>query len=261
MLATGLIPDAATTPLLGMFAFFLFIVVVRTQITYWLARTLTERAVTRGEPRSPLLRRFKRWLTEGGVDSGVAALNRWGLLVVPLSFLFTGTKTVVNAAAGVTRMPYGRYTAAMLVGCVTHATIYATVGWAAWTAVVSAAAGSPWALLALVAAVAAVVTGVVLHRRHQLARRSRTELDVAGGPLQAVRELHGRAAEAHDAGLPYGTHVTGEHDIPTEHDVPTEPDASSARSDRTSGPADAQNRTSLPEEPSGHPSGRSTAAP
>ena len=74
-----------------------------------------------------VLRRFKRWLTEGGVDSGVAALNRWGLLVVPLSFLFTGTKTVVNAAAGVTRMPYGRYTAAMLVGCVTHATIYATV--------------------------------------------------------------------------------------------------------------------------------------
>lgn len=263
MLATGLIPDASTTPLLGMFTFFLFIVVVRTQITYWLARTLTERAVTRGEPRSPLLRRFKRWLTEGGVDSGVAALNRWGLLVVPLSFLFTGTKTVVNAAAGVTRMPYGRYTAAMLVGCVTHATIYATIGWAAWTAVVSAAAGSPWALLVLVTAVAAVVAGVVLHRRHKLARRSRTELDGAGGPLQAVRELHGRAAEAHDAGLPYGTHVAGEYGPPRMPGAPASPAMSVSSGDNADppGPGDLATGTTTPEDPSGHPSGRSTAAP
>jgi len=164
-LATGLVPDASTTPLVGMFAFFLTVVVVRTQVTYWLARTLTERAVVRAEPRSALLRRFARWLADGGVDSGVAALNRWGLLVVPLSFLLPGTKTVVNAAAGVTRMPFGRYTAAMLVGCVTHATIYATVGWAAWTAVVGAAAGSPWAVPALLAAATLVAATVLVHRR------------------------------------------------------------------------------------------------
>lgn len=213
MLPAGLVPDASTTPFLGMFTFFLVVVVVRTQVTYWLARTLTDRAVTRGEPRSATLRRFRRWLTEGGVDSGVAALNRWGLLVVPLSFLFTGTKTVINAAAGVTRMPFGRYTAAMLVGCVTHSVIYATVGWAAWTAVVSAAAGSPWALLVLVVVVAAVVATIVAHRRHKLARRSRTDLAASGGALAAIRELHGRAAEAHDAGHVYGTAVTGEqHD-------------------------------------------------
>ncbi|MGP7961300.1 DedA family protein [Sanguibacter sp. A247] len=189
-LALGLVPDASTTPFIGMFAFFLFIVVVRTQLTYWLARVLTERAVTRGTPRSSALRRFNAWLTNGGVDSGIAAIHRWGIIVVPLSFLFTGTKTVINAAAGVTRMPFGRYTAAMLVGCLTHATIYATVGWAAWTAVVHAAAGSPWAFLIFVAALAALLAAVVVHRRGRRARRAQHDGTAVSGALGAVLGIH-----------------------------------------------------------------------
>lgn len=210
-LALGLVPDASTTPFIGMFAFFLFIVVVRTQITYWLARILTERAVSRGAPRNGALRRFHGWLTGGGVDSGITAIHRWGIIVIPLSFLFTGTKTVINAAAGVTRMPFGRYTVVMLVGCLTHATIYATVGWAAWTAVVHAAAGSPWAFIAFVVALVAIAVTAVVHRRGRRARRTQNGAAPMSGALGAVLGIHEHGDAAHHDGTDEagGSHQSG----------------------------------------------------
>ena len=48
-----------------------------------------------------------------------------------VSFLTVGLQTVVNAAAGLIRMPWIRYTVAMLIGCIAWAAIYATVGIAA----------------------------------------------------------------------------------------------------------------------------------
>ncbi|MGQ7295519.1 hypothetical protein [Quadrisphaera sp. KR29] len=153
-------------PFWALFAFFFAVVLVRTQATYWLARLAAawsagEGPARRGRPRWVL--RAGGWLQRASAGRGVRAVQRWGLLAVPASFLATGTKTAVNGAAGLLRMPFGRYTAAMVVGCLLHATIYATVGWAAWTAALSAATGSPWGAVAL-ALLAALVVVVVVRR-------------------------------------------------------------------------------------------------
>ncbi|MBN8881120.1 MAG: hypothetical protein J0H73_02255, partial [Salana multivorans] len=63
------------------------------------------------------------------------------------------------------RMPWLRYTLFMVPGCVAWAFIYATIGLAAFLAIVSAAAGSPWGLAPVVLAVVAVGVLVVLRLR------------------------------------------------------------------------------------------------
>ncbi len=94
----------------------------------------------------------------------IEALNRWGLPVVTVSFLTIGFQTVVNAAAGLTRMPWLRYTLAMLIGCAAWAAIYATVGIAAFEASLALAARSPWALVAVLLVVLGAVVAVIVLR-------------------------------------------------------------------------------------------------
>lgn len=74
---------------------------------------------------------------------------------------------MVNAAAGLTRMAWIRYTVAMIVGCLAWAAIYATVGIAAWEGSLALAARSRWALAATLALVAGVLIAaiVIRHRR------------------------------------------------------------------------------------------------
>lgn len=139
------------------FAFFFAVVLVRTQATYWLARAVATQALTRITPRSRLMTKAQRWSAKDSVQYGMRLINSWGVIAVTLSFFAFGLKTVVNGAAGLTRMPFGRYLPAMLLGCLIHATIYATVGAAAWGAALSALAGSPWGALGLLAVVAVVV--------------------------------------------------------------------------------------------------------
>jgi membrane protein DedA with SNARE-associated domain len=155
------------------------IVLVRAQATYWLGRGLAE-----GTVRAGWARRLGQRLSGPGMDRAVRLLRRWGPVAVTLSFFTVGIQTMVNAAAGLTRMPYARYTAAMVPGAVAWAFIYATVGLTAFYAALAAAAGSPWALLALAGAAAGVVVVVRVHRR----RRPRPTLSqVAGGPAAPGR--------------------------------------------------------------------------
>ncbi|GII98144.1 membrane protein DedA with SNARE-associated domain [Sediminihabitans luteus] len=159
-------------PFWALFAFFFVVVLVRTQATYWIARIVTEWSLDRTRPVRPWAARVHTWLASDAAGRGAAAIDRWGLVAVPASFLATGTKTVVNGAAGMLRMPFGRYLAAMLLGCAIHATIYATVGWAAWTAALAAATGSPWGLVAVVVLLALVAALVVRSvRRHATSDR------------------------------------------------------------------------------------------
>ncbi|MBD5787944.1 hypothetical protein IF650_17430 [Cellulosimicrobium terreum] len=159
-------------PFAALFAFFFAVVLVRTQATYWVARLVTVWTLDRTRPVRPWVARAHVWLSGSSTARGVEVLQRWGLVAVPASFLATGTKTVVNAAAGVVRMPFGRYLPAMLLGCAIHATIYATVGWAAWTAALAAATGSPWVATALALVVVGAVALLVLARRRSGAARS-----------------------------------------------------------------------------------------
>ncbi|KTR11725.1 DedA family protein [Curtobacterium luteum] len=145
-------------PFWPLVAALLVIVFCRAQATYWLARL----AVT-GASRS----RWGRWLDSAAVRRGSALLDRFGLPVVSVSFLTVGLQTVLNAAAGLARVPWWRYTVAMLVGCIAWAFVYATVGLALFWAVLAAFAGSPWGVVAIVVVVAAGAAGwVVFRRRH-----------------------------------------------------------------------------------------------
>jgi membrane protein DedA with SNARE-associated domain len=176
------VPDALDdAPFAALFAFFFAVVLLRTQATYWLARLVTVWTLDRARPVRPWVARVHAWLSGSSTARGIEVLRRWGLVAVPASFLATGTKTVVNAAAGVVRMPFGRYLPAMLVGCAIHATIYATVGWAVWTAALAAATGSPWGVAVLAGLVVAAALAVVTARR----RRGRAAVTA---PPSHVRE-------------------------------------------------------------------------
>lgn len=159
------------------------IVLLRAQGTYWLGR-----AVAAGATSRPSVRRF----AEGpSAVRAIALLHRWGPIAVTLSFFTVGMQTVINAAAGLVRMPWLRYTLFMIPGCIAWAFIYATIGLAAFLAVVSAAAGSPWGIAATAGILAAIVLAVVVWRRRRTARRRTT---TAGAVAADAGEVEGARA-------------------------------------------------------------------
>jgi len=143
------------------FAVLFGIVLLRAQATYWLGR-----GVTAGVLHS----RWADRISGPRTTKAIASLNRYGPPLVTVSFLTIGFQTVVNAAAGLIRMPWVRYTIAMLIGCVAWALIYATVGFAAVEAGIALATHSPWMLVAVVLLVVAVVVAIVIARRRRSVR-------------------------------------------------------------------------------------------
>ncbi|WP_051426272.1 DedA family protein [Jiangella gansuensis] len=135
------------------------IVVVRAQATYWIGR-----AAGTGIARS-------RWGERIGHDRLARAENvvgRYGPVAVTLSFLTVGVQTAVNAVAGGTRMPFGRYLVAMLVGSALWAVIWTVGGLGVVWGALRLTSGSPWATamtLAAVVVAAAAVVAVVRRRR------------------------------------------------------------------------------------------------
>ncbi len=120
------------------------IVLLRAGATYALGR-----AAGAGAQRTRLARlmarpRFTR-MTE--------LVGRWGAPVITLSFLTVGLQTLINLAAGLTRMPLRRYVPALVVGSVIWAFLYATVGFASFQA---------WQRWYALSPVAAVVGAVIL---------------------------------------------------------------------------------------------------
>lgn len=142
----------------------LFVIVFcRAQATYWIGR-----AARRGADASRLGAR----LAEPKANHAIQLIDRWGLPIIPLSFLTVGIQTAVNGTAGLLRIGWPRYTLAMLPGCLAWAVIYATVGFAVVQAWLGAAARSPWFASAALLLVVAIVTAIVVRRR-----RSRRQAD------------------------------------------------------------------------------------
>lgn len=137
---------------------------LRGQGTYWIARVVTQQALSRTSPTGGWRAAVHQWLQGEGLARGRRSIERWGLLVIPLCYLTVGFQTLVLAAAGVMRIGWIRFTLAQVPGALAWALIYATVGFAAWEAGVAAAAGSPWAALGL-AVIVALVVGLVLTGR------------------------------------------------------------------------------------------------
>lgn len=123
----------------------LFVVVLlRAGATYGLGR-----AAEAGARRT----RAARLLARPGFDRARRLVLRWGAPLVALSFLTVGFQTLVNAAAGLTRMPLRRYLPALVVGALLWAFLYATVGLATFAA---------WRRLYQLAPGAALAAGLVL---------------------------------------------------------------------------------------------------
>lgn len=142
----------------------------RGQGVYWIGRVATEQTLKRSHPPEGWRRRTHDWLAGGGADAGVAAIRRWGLIAVPIAYLTVGFQSMVQAAAGVLRIEPWKYTLAQIPGALAWASIYATIGFAAWEAVLAAAAGSPLGLAAILAVALVAVMTVVLTRRRRTTR-------------------------------------------------------------------------------------------
>ena len=95
------------------------IVMLRAGTTYVLGRLLR-----RGGEHG----RGAQLMQRPGFTGAAERLNRWGAPAVSLSFLTVGVQTMVNLAAGFTRMPLTRYLPALVLGCIAWACLYATAG-------------------------------------------------------------------------------------------------------------------------------------
>lgn len=137
------------------------IVMARANGTYWLGR-----GVRAGAGRT----RISRLLASSGYRRAERLVQQWGAPVVAVCFLTVGLQTLINIAAGVTRMPLRRYLPAVTVGCVVWAFVYATVGFVTLEAMLVLHRASPvafWLLLGALAVTAVAVVLVNLRRRQK----------------------------------------------------------------------------------------------
>lgn len=142
------------------------IVLVRAQATYWLGRALGA-----GFTASRWADRIGR----GRIERAEAVVARYGPVAVTLSFLTVGVQTAVNAVAGTTRMPFGRYLAAMLIGSALWAVIWTVGGVGVIWGAVLVATRSPVAAVVAAVAVLAVTVTIAVHRRRARPRSIETE--------------------------------------------------------------------------------------
>ncbi len=149
----------------------------RGQMMYWIGRIPTQAAINRTAPTEGWRARAHQWLAGGGADAGIRSLRKWGLPVVSVCYLTVGFQSIVQAAAGVLRIPLPWYILAQIPGALAWALIYSTIGFAVWAAVLAAAAGSPWGIAVLVALVALITTLVVRRRRARAARSAESGQD------------------------------------------------------------------------------------
>lgn len=135
------------------------IVMLRANGTYWLGRGLRT-----GARRT----RLTKLVDSPGFGRAENLIGRWGAPVVTLCFLTVGVQTMVNLAAGATRMPLRRYLPAVTVGSVIWAFIYATVGFVTVQALVLVHRQSPllfWIVVVVLIALVVLLVWFNLYRR------------------------------------------------------------------------------------------------
>lgn len=153
-------------PVAAVYSFMFALAMARGQALYWIGRVITEQTLRRTHPREGWQARAHAWLTGGGIDPGIVALRRWGLIAVPLSYLTIGFQSMIQAAAGVLRIEAWRYTVAQVPGALVWAGIYTTFGFFTWVAIGAAARGNPWAAGGLTLLVILTIAVLLLARRH-----------------------------------------------------------------------------------------------
>ena len=147
------------------FTFLTLGAMMRGQGIYWLGRIATVQTLRRTQPTGGWRLRAHQVLSGEGAQRGVAAIRKWGLIVVPVAYLTVGFQSMVMAGAGILRVHWLLFTLAQIPGAIAWGAIYSTVGFAVWNAGIAAAAGSPWGIAALAVLIAAIVVVVLLRRR------------------------------------------------------------------------------------------------
>lgn len=135
---------------LPFFILMLTVAVVRSQAIYWLGRAVPVLAQKYGKT-SERIAKLDAWLNGDQVRRGTEVLERWGIIVIPLSFLTIGIQSLIQAAAGMARMRWWLYTLAAMPGVVAWAIIYGAGLSVGWHTTAAALSGNRWAITALVA--------------------------------------------------------------------------------------------------------------
>lgn len=150
---------------------FLFgVVFLRAQATFLLGRAAASGG-TKLQSSTGFAAKIANWFSGPIPRKGAAVLERWGILIIPLSFLTVGLQSAVLAGAGLVQMPWPKFTLAMLPGAAVWAALYGFGLLALWSAALAALAGNPWAWVVL--AVLAAGLYCILRRRRGAARLSR----------------------------------------------------------------------------------------
>jgi membrane protein DedA with SNARE-associated domain len=101
------------------------VVLLRAGATYALGR-----AAQTGARRT----RIAKLMARPGFTRVQELVARWGAPLVTASFLTVGIQTLVNLVAGMTQMPLRRYLPALALGSLLWGFLYATVGFATFSA-------------------------------------------------------------------------------------------------------------------------------
>lgn len=157
----------ADLPFVALWFFFLFGGMARGIAVYGVGRGIAE-----GGRRSRFADRF----TGPGMVRAEEFVAKWGVIGIALCYLTVGFQSMVLAAAGVMRMPMWRFLPAALVGSIMWATIYTTIGFAAWETAVGVAAHSPWAFAAVTVL---VIAGILWWARRRGGRSREAEPETA----------------------------------------------------------------------------------
>ncbi|WP_243399798.1 DedA family protein [Arthrobacter glacialis] len=155
-------------PFIWAFLILFAIVMLRSNATYWAGRGLAA-----GGRKTKL----QKHLDSPAVLRAEKIIARWGAPAVSVSFLTIGVQTAINTAAGLGRMPLRRYIPATVIGSIAWATIYATIGLAAFDAALAAAAGSPLALIGLVLLAGVAALSIHLFRVSRTRKLDKSALE------------------------------------------------------------------------------------
>lgn len=111
-------------PYLAVWGFFFLGALARGCAVYWVGRGArhASRRHRPGHEPGPLMLRAER------------LVSTYGVLAVPACFLTVGVQSAVLATCGALRMPARRFAPALVVGAAIWATVYTTVGMAAFLA-------------------------------------------------------------------------------------------------------------------------------
>ena len=137
------------------------VVLLRAGATYALGR-----AAQTGARRT----RVAKLMARPGFTRVQDLVARWGAPLVTASFLTVGIQTLVNLVAGMTQMPLRRYVPALVLGSLLWGFLYATVGFATFSAWRELYARYPTVTIVITVLLIGALAAYVLHQVRQ--RRS-----------------------------------------------------------------------------------------